>query len=302
MEEGKALDSEHGDAPKKFDFFAANHSVLSRMPALQIVNERFIRNVKISFFGLMKKGVEISGSDINLIKFGEYIQTLSTPTSINSVKVKPLRGLSLFVMDEKLVYVLVDNFFGGMGIVANKVEGRSFTPTENRIVQMVLNIIFQDLKNAWSTVLDVDFLYQNSEMNPMMINVISPSEVIVLCKFKISIEGAGGEFHIVFPYSMLEPIKDSLDKGLHGDRDSFDENWVKKLHDDVFGAQLEIKSILCKKELKLSEIDGWKTGDIIPIDFPEYSVMYADSVPTFKVKLGQSDDKYALRIIGTVLN
>ena len=205
---------------RAFDFASQDRIVRGRMPTLEMINERFARHMRISLFNLMRQACEVSINGVQMIKFSEYVHSLFVPTSLNIVRIKPLRGTALFTMEARLVFSLVDNFFGGMGRFHAKIEGREFTPTERRIISILLDQAFIDLREAWSPVMKVDFEYLDSEVNPAMATIVSPSEVVVVCSFHIELEGGGGNLHVTMPYSMLEPIRDKLDAGVQSDRDS----------------------------------------------------------------------------------
>ena len=145
-----------GDA-RTYDFSAQDRIVRGRMPTLEMVNERFARHMRISLFNMMRKSAEISVNGVQMLKFSEYVHSLFVPTSLNMVRIRPLRGTSLFTFEAKLVFALVDNFFGGDGRYHAKIEGREFTPTERRIVQLLLNQIFIDLAEAWTPLYKVNF-------------------------------------------------------------------------------------------------------------------------------------------------
>ena len=164
----------------EYDFSSQDRIVRGRMPTLEIVNERFARHLRVSLFNMMRRSAEVSINGIQMIKFGEYIHTLFVPTSLNMVRFRPLKGTGLITMEARLVFILVDNFFGGDGRYHAKIEGREFTPTERRIIQMLLKIIFEDYKEAWAPVMDVSFEYLDSEVNPAMANIVSPTEVVVI--------------------------------------------------------------------------------------------------------------------------
>ncbi|HCV04839.1 MAG TPA: flagellar motor switch protein FliM, partial [Pseudoalteromonas sp.] len=151
IHEGDDLDSN----TLQYDFSSQDRIVRGRMPTLEIVNERFARHMRISLFNMMRRTAEVSINGVQMIKFGEYIHTLFVPTSLNMVRFRPLKGTGLITMEARLVFILVDNFFGGDGRYHAKIEGREFTPTERRIVQMLLKIIFEDYKEAWAPVMDV---------------------------------------------------------------------------------------------------------------------------------------------------
>jgi flagellar motor switch protein FliM len=230
------------------------------------------------------------------MKFGEYVHTLYVPTSLNLVKIRPLRGTSLFILDAKLVFKLVDNFFGGDGRHA-KIEGREFTPTEIRVIQLVLAQVFKDYKEAWHTIMEAEFEYVGSEVNPAMANIVSPSEVVVVSTFHIELDGGGGDMHITVPYSMIEPIRETLDAGMQSDVDDVDDRWLQSLREDILSAKVDIHGTVVEKELSLREVSELKEGDIIPIDMPELFTLEAQGIPMFKGKLGVSDENLAVKIV-----
>lgn len=280
----------------EYDFSSQDRIVRGRMPTLEIVNERFARHMRISLFNMMRRSAEVSINGIQMIKFGEYIHTLFVPTSLNMVRFRPLKGTGLITMEARLVFILVDNFFGGDGRYHAKIEGREFTPTERRIIQMLLKLIFEDYKEAWAPVMDVSFEYLDSEVNPAMANIVSPTEVVVISSFHIELDGGGGDFHISLPYSMLEPIRELLDAGVQSDKEDTDLRWSKALRDEIMDVKVELTTHMLDVEMTLQDIMDLKAGDIIPIDMPEYITVLVEDLPTFRAKLGRSRDNLALKI------
>ncbi|MFT6193527.1 MAG: flagellar motor switch protein FliM [Cognaticolwellia sp.] len=279
-----------------YDFSSQDRLVRGRMPTLEMINERFARHMRISLFNMMRRTAEVSVNGIQMIKFGEYVHTLFVPTSLNMVRFRPLKGTALITMEARLVFILVDNFFGGDGRYYAKIEGREFTPTERRIVQMLLKIVFEDYKVAWSPVMDVSFEYLDSEVNPSMANIVSPTEVVVISSFHIELDGGGGDFHVVLPYAMLEPIRELLDAGLQTDKEDTDMRWSRALRDEIMDVSVEISTKFIEVTLPLQKIMDLKAGDIIPIVMPEHITMLVETLPSFRAKLGQSRNNLALKI------
>ena len=280
-----------------YDFSSQDRIVRGRMPTLEIVNERFARHMRVSLFNMMRRSAEVSINGIQMIKFGEYIHTLFVPTSLNMVRFRPLKGTGLITMEARLVFILVDNFFGGDGRYHAKIEGREFTPTERRIIQMLLKIIFEDYKEAWSPVMDVSFEYLDSEVNPAMANIVSPTEVVVISSFHIELDGGGGDFHVSLPYSMLEPIRELLDAGVQSDKEDTDLRWSKALRDEIMDVDVDINTHLLDFTLSLREVMEMKAGDVIPVDMPENLTVLVEDLPTFRAKLGRSRENLALQIV-----
>ncbi|MGL5179612.1 MAG: flagellar motor switch protein FliM, partial [Aeromonas veronii] len=280
----------------QFDFSSHDRIVRGRMPTLELVNERFARHMRISLFNMMRRTAEVSINGVQMLKFGEYVHTLFVPTSLNMVRFRPLKGTALITMEARLVFILVENFFGGDGRYHAKIEGREFTPTERRIIQMLLKLVFEDYKDAWAPVMDVGFEYLDSEVNPAMANIVSPTEVIVVSSFHIELDGGGGDFHVAMPYSMLEPIRELLDAGVQSDKGDTDVRWSKALRDEIMDVKVELRAKLLETELTLRELMELRPGDIIPVDMPENLLVFVEDLPTFHAKMGRTKDNVALKI------
>ncbi|MEP1385343.1 MAG: flagellar motor switch protein FliM [Paraglaciecola sp.] len=297
VEEEDVSESVSEGSAMEYDFSSQDRIVRGRMPTLEIVNERFARHMRVSLFNMMRRSAEVSINGIQMTKFGEYIHTLFVPTSLNMVRFRPLKGTGLITMEARLVFILVDNFFGGDGRYHAKIEGREFTPTERRIIQMLLKLIFEDYKEAWAPVMDVSFEYLDSEVNPAMANIVSPTEVVVISSFHIELDGGGGDFHVSLPYSMLEPIRELLDAGVQSDKEDTDLRWSKALRDEIMDVKVELSTHMMDINMTLEEVMDFEAGLIIPIEMPEHITVMIEKLPTFRAKMGQSRESLALKII-----
>ena len=278
-----------------YDFKNQMRIVRGRMPTLEMINERFARLFRVSLYNLLRRAPEIAVSQVQMRKFSEYVHTLHVPTSLNIVKINPLRGTALFVLDPKLVFTVVDNFFGGNGRHV-KIEGRDFTATEQRIIHMLLRNAFADLREAWSHVASIEIEYLQSEINPNFANIVSPSEIVVVASFNIELDGGGGQLHVTVPYSMIEPLRDVLDAGIASDRVEQDERWMHALREEINDADIELSSLLGTAQLSLGEMLNLKPGDVIPCDFSGKVTLLAERVPVFRGSFGLSRGQQAVKI------
>jgi len=281
---------------QSYDFSSQDRIVRGRMPTLEMLNERFARNFRIALFNMLRRSPVISVEGIQMLKFGEYIRGMFMPSNMNIIKVEPLRGSAMVVMNPKLVFTLVDNYFGGEGRFYNKIEGRDFTATEMRIVNKVLDLVFIDLKKAWAPVMKLDFKYVASEVNPQFANIVSPSEVMVVSSFQLELEGGGGELQVALPYSMIEPIRDLLDAGVQSDASERDDRWINALKEGVKEAEVEIAATLTQITLSLRELSGMKAGDVIPMELPDSVLARVDEIPVFQARYGMSGGNSALQV------
>lgn len=294
-EEEEDLDAADSDAVN-FDFSSQDRIVRGRMPTLELINERFARHMRISLFNMLRKTAEVSINGVQMMKFGEYQNTLYVPTSLNMVRFRPLKGTALITMEARLVFILVENFFGGDGRFHARIEGREFTPTERRVIQLLIKLVFSDYKEAWSPVMGVEFEYLDSEVNPSMANIVSPTEVIVVSSFHIEVDGGGGDFHVVMPYSMVEPIRELLDAGVQSDKMETDVRWSSALKEEIMDVPVNFRVNLLEKDLSLRDLMDLRPGDVIPIEMPEHALMFIEELPTFRVKMGRSGEKLAVQV------
>ena len=270
--------------------------VRGRMPTLELINERFARYLRIGLFNYMHRTAEISVGPIRVQKYSEFIRNLVVPTNLNLVVAKPLRGTSLFVFDPNLVFLVVDNMFGGDGRFHTRVEGRDFTATEQRIIQGMLNVVFSEYSRSWRPVYDISFEYLRSEMNSQFANIATPSEIVVSTSFTIEFGGAAADMHICFPYSMLEPIRDLLYSSMQSEQLSTDQRWIIMLRKQLKDAEVEIRAQLTTTTVSLGDILKMRAGDIIPVQIPEVITAVVDEVPLMECRYGQQGGQYAIKI------
>jgi flagellar motor switch protein FliM len=280
---------------RNYDFANQVRIVRGRMPTLEMINERFARLFRISLFNLLRRTPEVAVAPVKMQKFSEYVHSLHVPTNLNLIRIMPLRGTGLVVIDPKLVFAAVDNFFGGNGRYA-KIEGREFTATEQRIIHMLLKHIFADVKEAWSHVQRLEVEYLNSEINPHFANIVSPTEIVVVTSFHVELDGGGGDIHITMPYAMIEPLRELLDAGVASDRVEHDERWVTALKEEIEDADVELTTLLGRAKLTMRQLMEMKVGDVLPCDFNGRATVLAEDVPIFRGTFGISNGQQAVQI------
>jgi flagellar motor switch protein FliM len=280
---------------RPFDLATQTRLVRGRMPTLEMINDRFARLFRIGIFNMLRRTPGIGVAPVAILKFSEYTQNLHVPSSLNLVRVAPLRGTALMVMDAKLVFAIVDTFFGGTGRYA-KIEGREFTATEGRVIQMVLKQAFEDMVQAWNIIANINIEYVSSEINPHFATIVSPSELVVVSSFKVDLEAGGGDLHMTMPYSMLEPIRDVLDSGMQSDRMERDERWTQTLREEIEEAEIEIVPMLGRASLTVGRLVDLKPGDVIPCDFDGNITLIAEGVPVARGSYGASRGQQAVKV------
>ena len=293
-EESSTVEDTGGVRP--YDVGRQERIVRGRMPTLELINERFARLLRIGLFNLVRRSAEISVSPVRVIKYSEFIRNLVVPTNLNLVQIKPLRGSALLVFDPSLVFQVIDNLFGGSGQHQTRVEGRDFTATEQRIVQCMLSIVFEEYEKAWKSVFEIKFEYVRSEMHTQFVNIATPTEVVVATSFTVDLGHGGGELHLCIPYAMLEPIRDIIYSSIQADRDESDKRWVASLRNQVQDAEVEMVATLGEAPITLRQIMNLAVGDVVKLDIPDSIIAGVDGVPVLEGKFGMSNNHYALKV------
>lgn len=291
-------EADEGDAGgvHAYNLASQDRIVRGRMPTMEVINERFARNFRLGLFNFMRRTAEISVGPVKLQKYAEFVRNLVVPTNLNLVHVKPLRGTAMMIFEPNLVFLVIDNLFGGDGRYHTRVEGRDFTQTEQRIIQNLLAVAMEEMQKAWESVFQIEFEYIRSEMNTQFANIATPSEVVVATTFTIEIGPVGGDFHVCLPYAMIEPIRDLLYAGMQGDRTEVDDRWVNFLSNKVQSTEVKLVANLTEAELTVRELLNIKVGDVIALDIPESITASVEGVPLLECGYGVHNGQYALKV------
>jgi flagellar motor switch protein FliM len=293
---------EHEDkvGAKNYDFSSQERIVRRRIPTLEMINERFSKSLRTSLFKFLHRSPEIFMAGIQIRKFSEYVDGLHVPANLNIIRFAPLRGRALIEMEPSLIFSVVDNFFGGGGQFYGAAgDAREFTLTEMRIVQMLLDMIFKNLKEAWKPVMELNFDYLGSEINPSFASIVGPEDIVMISAVNIALESGGGDIKIVMPYSMIEPIRGLLD-AIGDDSDESDLKWKNALRGEVLRASMTVNGLLVEKKISVGDALRFKKGDVIPIDMPKNVTLKAEGMPIYTGKACVSDGYYAVQIIDKV--
>ena len=296
--ESQKLEEEEAPADGIRDYNLASQEriVRGRMPTLEIINERFAHNIRIGLFNLIRKSPEVSVSGIKVQKYSAFLREIVVPTNFNIVTVRPLRGSGLIVCEPTLVFAVIDALFGGAGKFHTRIEGRDFSPTEQRIILRLVEVIIEEYKKAWTGIYPVELEYQRSEMQPQFANIATPSEIVVATSFTLEIGDSSGTVHFCIPYSTMEPIRDVLYSTTQGDSSEPDRRWVKLLSQQIQSAEVELVAELAKTEATVEQLLALKPGDFIELDLEQVIEAKVDGVPVFECTYGTSSGKYALKI------
>jgi flagellar motor switch protein FliM len=281
---------------RDYDLSSQERIVRGRMPTMEVINERFARNIRIGLFNFIRKSPEVAIGGIKVQKFSAFLREIVVPTNFNIVSVKPLRGSGLIVCDPSLVFAVIDSLFGGIGKYHTRIEGRDFSPTELRIILRLVEVINAEFKKAWMGIYPIDLEYQRSEMQPQFANIATPSEIVVATSFTLEIGDSTGTIHFCIPYSTLEPIRDVLYSTIQGDSVEPDRRWINLLSHQIQAAEVELTAELGHAPATVEQLLSFKPGDFVELDLNPLIQAKIDGVPVFDCHYGTSNKKYAIKI------
>ena len=245
-----------------FDLANQDRIIRGRMPVLEIVNDRFARLATNALSNAVRKRVELNPISIDMTKFGDFMRSLPVPTSINIFKMEPLRGNAIIVVDARLVFALVENFFGGAGSQP-KIEGREFTRIEQAIVDRVIKIVLDKMEESWRPVHEVNMELVRSEINPQFAAIVPPSDVVVVITFEVELETAVGSLVACLPYATIEPIRSKLHASFQTERLEVDHAWVSRLKERLMETPVELKVGFGSSQITGNQLMRLKVGDVI---------------------------------------
>lgn len=280
--------------------------IRERLQALEIINERFARLFRMGLFNLLRRSPDITVGAVCIQPYLEFARNLPIPTNLNLIHLNPLRGTGLFVFSPSLVFIAVDNLFGGDGRFPTKVEGREFTHTEQRVINRMLKLALESYSNAWKAIYPLNIEYVRSEMQVKFTKITtSPNDIVVNTPFHVEIGNLTGEFNICLPFSMIEPLRELLvNPPLENSRQE-DQSWRDTLVRQVQHSELELIAHFADIPQRLSQILKLKPGDVLPVDKPERVIAHVDGVPVLTSQYGTINGQYALRVehlINPILN
>jgi flagellar motor switch protein FliM len=300
--EGVTGESQKLDKPadeggiRNYDISSQERIVRGRMPTLEIINERFARNFRVGLFNFMRRSPEISVGPVRVIKYSAFLRDIVVPTNINIVSIAPLRGHAMFIFDPNLVFCVIDNLFGGSGKFHVRIEGRDFSPTEQRIIQRLMEVTLGEYTKAWGALFRFNFQHLRSEMHTQFANIASPSEIVVATTFNIEVGDQGGEIHMCFPYAALEPIRDILYSSVQGDGQEPDRRWVRQLTQQVQSADVELVAELARTSITVGQLMQLRAGDVVELPLKEIINAHIGNVPVAECRFGAVNNHIAIRV------
>lgn len=281
-----------------YDFLKEGQIVPARLQGLEIITDKFTKNFRNSVSSAIMKFVDINTRAIDIMRFGEFMNTIPLPSSINVIKIEPLKGYILIIIDASMIFAFIEYFFGGNGGGRVKIEGRQFTPIEQKIIKKLISIAITDLVSAWSTVVPVNAEHISSEMNPRFVTIASPSEYVVKIEIAIEVEGSKGKLFLCIPYSVIEPIKDKLSTNTQTSSSVVDEECLEQICLMIMDTAVDVIVEIGEAELSINDLLNIEIGNIVMLNksISDELIVKVEGVPKFKCLPGFRKGSQAIKI------
>ncbi|MCU0931825.1 MAG: flagellar motor switch protein FliM [Serpentinimonas sp.] len=287
---------------RSYDLSSQERIVRGRMPTMEVINERFARNLRVGLFNFIRRSPEISVGTVQVQKYSAFLRELVVPTNFNIMAIRPLRGNGLIVCEPTLLFGVIDSLFGGNGKFHTRIEGRDFSSTEQRVINRLVEVVSEEYKKAWKGVYPIELVYQRSEMQPQFATIATPSEIVISTSFSLEIGDLTGSLHICMPYATLEPIRDVLYSSVQGDAIEVDRRWVKLLSHEIQAAEVQLVANLAQSDVTIEQLLALKVGDFIELEREKVIEAKVDGVPVMECEYGTHNGKYALKVLRTLRN
>jgi flagellar motor switch protein FliM len=286
---------------RKHDLASEDSSLGVNVSSIDMINERFIRMFRMGLLEVLRTSPRVNPTRVRIMKYSEYLQDLKPPLAVNMIRMGPLRGNSVIIIDPNVVFSSLDSFFGGFGKgVADLPPGRLFTPTESRIIKIILEVFFRSLKEAWAPLMPIECEHISSEINPHFAQIADENDLVVLSRFEADATASGGRgfIDLVYPYATLKPVRELLSSRVssgEGNEES-DRKWRSELAAAVGDAKLELQVTMGEVKTTLHHLNNLQEGDLLFFKKDDTALMTANGVPAFHVNVGTRGSQVAVQI------
>jgi flagellar motor switch protein FliM len=260
-------EEDYDESVAPYDFSSQDRVIRGRMPTLEIITERFSRMFRANLSAMIRRVVDIEVASVDMVKFAEFHNSLPVPSSIHIFRMEPLRGHKILVFESQLAYNLIESYFGGQTLGHMKIEGREFTNIETRIVEKMVHTALKDLDEAWKPIYKINPNYIRSEVNPKFAAIVLPTDLVVVIRFALDIEGIGGFMILCIPYASIESIRNLLYASVQTDESEGDDSiWKNKLHKSTMDLSVDLTIELGSTKITTEKLMSLEVGDVIVLD------------------------------------
>ncbi len=287
---------------KDYDFRRPTKFSKEHLRTLEIIFEHYSRLISTNLPVYLRKNVQVSVASSETVTFNEFTNALSNPVILGIINFAPLNGQIIVDLATNLGYAMLDRMLGGSGIPLEK--SRDFSEIELTIIQKILIMFTQLLRDPWKNVIDVNPVLQRLETNPQFAQVIAPNDMIAIVTLNMKIGDVEGFMNICLPFFTLEDVMDKLNTKYWFStmQENHDENYEEYIETLIRKVDIPIRAVLGKTVVSVSDFMGLQVGDCIRLDskVDEDMNIYVGNIKKFTALPGTEKDSYAVRVTSVI--
>ncbi len=270
-----------------YDFKRPNRVSKEQLRAVKGIHDKMARNLASQVSSIMRSIVEIQLHSVDQMTYGEFLMSLPIPTSFNVFSIKPLDGSCVIEINPSIAFPMIDRLLGGLG--ESFEATRELTDIELNLLDAILRIVMQRLKEAWAPVTDMYPVVEAKESSPNVVQIVSQNEIVIMVVMEIIIGNSSGMINLCYPVIHLEPILSRLaNRDIMLGETSAKKSRNKELNALISRAEVFTESILGKTELSVGELLDLVKGDIVRLDRPadDHAIISIDKKDLFLGEIG----------------
>jgi flagellar motor switch protein FliM len=284
---------------KVYDFKRALRFSKDQIRSLTRIHENFARILTTYFSAQLRTYVQINVASADQIPYEEFIRSVPKMTILNVYELPPLDGRILMEINPNIAYSMMDRVMGGKGVSVNKVE--NLTEIETTIMTQLFERAFENLSEAWSTVVDIDPVFAEFEVNPQFLQMVSPNETVVVISLNTTIGETTGMINICIPHVVLEPILPKLSGSywMESKKKDIKPQEAANLEKRIKKAHVPIVAELGNSEISIEDFLMLGDGDVIQLNarIDDPLTIKVGEIPKFTAQPGKSNNRLAIQII-----
>jgi len=272
-----------------------------RLPMLEIIFEKFIRQLSTALRNLTSEPVDVTIEDFSSLRFSSYFESLKSPSTIVVFKAVEWENLGLLILENNMIFSFVDLLLGGKKNTLQSESSdpeRILTSIEQGLAKQVAELILMELSHAFDQISPTTFNLERLESNPNFVTISRPGDAVIVLRLKIEIDEQVKNIELLIPYKTIEPVKEQMQQVFLGDKFGTDHEWERLLSDSVHNVDLPVEAVITNKMSTLEEISKLKIGDTILMDHPKDKdvTIRTGPISLFSGKIGKVENKVAINV------
>lgn len=287
---------------KNYDFNRPAKFSKEHLRTLEIIFEHYSRLISTNLPVYLRKNVQVAVASSETVTFNEFTNALSNPVILGIINFAPLNGTIIMDLATNLGYAMLDRMLGGMGIPLEK--SREFSEIEMSIIEKILVMFTQLLREPWRNVIEISPVLQRLETNPQFAQVISPNDMIAIITLNMKIGDVEGFMNVCLPFFTLEDIMDKLNTKYWFStmQENRDENYEAYIESLIRKADIPVRAVLGKSVISVNDFMNLQVGDCIRLGsrVDDDMNIYVGNIKKFTALPGTENDSYAVRITSVI--